>query len=156
LLPYTSFHTNTHTSWVYPKCRQFSVLLIIKWTRLPIKEKKRGRQLCHANINIKEINFSIMFLKNWPDYGTLRGKRTHFQVLFNVLYKYRFDYIESVHLQMFLVSLSNWSFYFSCINFYVGEMRDQLGPQYYKNLADKSRNTSLNPETKQVKITWNP
>ena len=35
---YTSFHTNTHTSWVYPKCRQFSVLLIIKWTRLLVKE----------------------------------------------------------------------------------------------------------------------
>jgi hypothetical protein len=35
-------------------------------------------------------------------------------------------------------------------------MRDKLGPHYYKKLADKSRNTSLNPETKQVKITWNP
>lgn len=36
------------------------------------------------------------------------------------------------------------------MNFYVGETRDKLGPNYYKELANKTKNASLSPETKQV------
>ncbi|XP_052070104.1 TBC1 domain family member 2B-like isoform X2 [Mytilus californianus] len=39
-----------------------------------------------------------------------------------------------------------------CVNFYVGEIRDKLGPHYYKELANKTKNASLSPETKQIEL----
>ncbi|XP_071135491.1 TBC1 domain family member 2B-like isoform X1 [Mytilus edulis] len=39
-----------------------------------------------------------------------------------------------------------------CVNFYVGETRDKLGPNYYKELANKTKNASLSPETKQIEL----
>lgn len=39
-----------------------------------------------------------------------------------------------------------------CVNFYVGDTRDKLGPNYYKELSHKTRGASLSPESKQIEL----